>query len=1293
MYKKTGRTLSFIMALALILSLFAGVMADNEGDEVGKGANLVEADTTDGNIGNLGTPLLSLFYNGDVKLDSSKASVKIDVMLDGQLMGSETKIIYRAGHTMTFTPAEGLILQQVTCNSGCTYDSKWFIANADSAVMTVYLTSEKNGEDPTVAIGDKASITYEYAKYNGVDVTVNVYVDAATTPAATETLTNVKRAANRMTVSIKEPTKFGLSEKGENGIVGEKCTYSGQVFTASTVNGPFTLNVYLKTIPETPKEEYVRLGITRVAPLLKLPRNVSKLVTISWDGAVKHTIIHKGWSNGFLKYYEVPKNKEITIQATMEGDFTSANWTCVNSFTQGILMNGSNATNCTSNPLKLIINEKNITSLDLFLKGAYADGSIPETGYTIEATWGEGGKISPEGTTVKKGADALFTITPNKDYEIEDVLVDGTSVGAVSSYTFKEVAANHTISATFKKTSTPPTEPELKEQSVYVYLEVAKNISGTVNGTGKYYTIGKIEVKLPEASKDYGKVKGEEQYETYKAAVTQALNSINRFKANKDIDLTNAQWYSLHTADGANDYIGNGTQAWHLDGRIVAPTTYTVTYTDGVDNEVVFADKEFKNLLAGGITPTIAAPTRDGYNFKGWNPEVAATVTGDATYTATWEKKTTPTDPEADGTFLVWSYEVEYNGIGDYGKWLSQYHATVPAGQDIQYNNNGTLAKLTIQAINDIVAAEKAELEKSYVDVRLKSANLQQEKLEDGTKAWDEKVTLAVTDGKVTAAQSSIDALKMRGGLETRLHLSWEITPKPEADTGKLTIGKTASFSDNGLNPTQFVFKYKITAEDKTLNGNYKYIWIEDEVRSEAYVKFTDGVGRIEVRAGGTKTIEGLPAGSYTVLETGVRASNYNPPVEGTYTINGIDFAGYTRATTANGTSGLTAVVSVENEKTASANFINTYTKNGTEPTVNHTLTYDANGGANAPAVVTKPEGTEVTLDGGSALTHANQGSTKVIFAGWTMTDTNEKVYTKNDTAPFYVTKVTLDTDKTVYAVWSLDSNNNDIPDVNETKYTITYMDGTSVLGTQQYLEGEAVTPIASPSKTDYRFDGWKPAVPSTMPKENLTVYAQWTYTGGGQPPVDPPIITTYAVNYNGNGNTAGTVPTDSNSYLYNANVIVKGNEGSLTRTDTVFMGFSKTVNAVLNSQAAENAAGIIGSFSITGNTTLYAVWAVDVNHNDIPDYKEEPTIPDEPTPGDPGDVKPGDDTEIPDDDTPLNPKPGNDGDNDIKDDDVPLGDLPKTGDSSNPWYLLAVMAAAMAGMVYMVFGKKARRG
>ena len=72
--------------------------------------------------------------------------------------------------------------------------------------------------------------------------------------------------------------------------------------------------------------------------------------------------------------------------------------------------------------------------------------------YTIEATAGAGGSISPSGNvSVREGGDQTFTITPDKGYAVSTVKIDGKSIGAVKSYTFENVSRTHTIEVIFVK--------------------------------------------------------------------------------------------------------------------------------------------------------------------------------------------------------------------------------------------------------------------------------------------------------------------------------------------------------------------------------------------------------------------------------------------------------------------------------------------------------------------------------------------------------------------------------------------------------------------------------------------------------------------------------------------------------------------------------------------------------------------------------------------------------------------------------------------------------------------------
>ena len=90
--------------------------------------------------------------------------------------------------------------------------------------------------------------------------------------------------------------------------------------------------------------------------------------------------------------------------------------------------------------------------------------------------------------------------------------------------------------------------------------------------------------------------------------------------------------------------------SWQIkeQGRVHVTEVYTVTYTDGVDGEEVFADQVYSDLRKDSTTPAFnGTPTRTGYTFAGWEPEVAETVTETVTYAAKW----TPVEPTHDDIF------------------------------------------------------------------------------------------------------------------------------------------------------------------------------------------------------------------------------------------------------------------------------------------------------------------------------------------------------------------------------------------------------------------------------------------------------------------------------------------------------------------------------------------------------------------------------------------------------------------------------------------------------------------
>ena len=112
--------------------------------------------------------------------------------------------------------------------------------------------------------------------------------------------------------------------------------------------------------------------------------------------------------------------------------------------------------------------------------------------YTIKATAGAGGSISPSGNvSVREGRDQTFTITPDKGYAVAKVLIDSKNVGAVKSYTFENVRRTHTIEVIFMKASGNPQTGvfvDVPEGSYYeeaVNWAVEKGITGGI-GNGLF---------------------------------------------------------------------------------------------------------------------------------------------------------------------------------------------------------------------------------------------------------------------------------------------------------------------------------------------------------------------------------------------------------------------------------------------------------------------------------------------------------------------------------------------------------------------------------------------------------------------------------------------------------------------------------------------------------------------------------------------------------------------------------------------------------------------------------------
>ncbi len=264
--------------------------------------------------------------------------------------------------------------------------------------------------------------------------------------------------------------------------------------------------------------------------------------------------------------------------------------------------------------------------------------------YSVAASAGTGGSISPGGTFyAAKGSNQTFTITPNSGYKVAGVTVDGSSAGAVTSYTLSNIAATHSVSATF----TAITNTYTITSSAGANGSISPSPSATVNsGASQTFTITpKTGYKVAGVTVDGSSV----------GAVTSY--TFTNVTANHSISATFAavtsSTFTITASAGANGSISPSPSATVNSG---ASQTFTITPKTGykvagvtVDGSSVGAvtSYTFTNVTANhsisasftAVTSTYTITASAGANGS-ISPSPSATVNSGASQTFTITPKT-----------------------------------------------------------------------------------------------------------------------------------------------------------------------------------------------------------------------------------------------------------------------------------------------------------------------------------------------------------------------------------------------------------------------------------------------------------------------------------------------------------------------------------------------------------------------------------------------------------------------------------------------------------------------------
>ena len=279
-----------------------------------------------------------------------------------------------------------------------------------------------------------------------------------------------------------------------------------------------------------------------------------------------------------------------------------------------------------------------------------------------------------------------------------------------------------------------------------------------------------------------------------------------------------------------------------------------------------------------------------------------------------------------------------------------------------------------------------------------------------------------------------------------------------------------------------------------------------------------------------------------------------------------------------------------------------------------YTLTYDGNGNTegSVPAAETHVEGAAVTLATQGDLT--KEGA---IFLGWSEKQTKPITTEEEKEAAGIIETLTMPgEDETVYAVWAQNENGDEVPDYQEEKYDILYMAGEAgenVQNMPENVEGvlhntnQTISGV-KPTWTGYVFTSWTTDDVTvegnsfTMPKNDVTFTAQWAVDSNGDGVPDEE--QTVTITFDTADTSKGYFGTEENKEQTKVVTLLPGDPITSPADFVDVIGDDQAFDGWFDADGVEMT--VVPETDEPLAITLTAQWALDRNHNNVPDHDEE---------------------------------------------------------------------------------------